>query len=228
MKDIWEEIRSDYQNAKDALWCPKKCASWRREEQRGYYYMWKAYHQACEAEPKDELLYARILRMMADECRSENQFALYRKYIKPSVEAYERAVNNGQHPSEKELDWIRYKAESIAYTIQQYEAPYDEQIKNIKDYELLNGFCFHDSEPIEFWYSGEQARLKLRHGDTVATFCFGGVENLEVFGTDSMTDYIMDFYCYPCFHNQSLVAFDIGYYKIVCSSVCVQSVERAQ
>ena len=54
----WEEILSDYNKAKDALWCPEGNGNWHREE-IGYYHMWNAYYKACKTEPKDYLLFAR-------------------------------------------------------------------------------------------------------------------------------------------------------------------------
>ena len=43
---------------------------------------------------------------------------------------------------------------------------------------------------------------------------------------DSVTNWIMDFYCYPCFQSKELFTFDVGYYKIICSSISVENVEK--
>lgn len=128
--------------AKSALWCPEKPCNWRRDEDTGYYYMWKAYHQAREAEPKDSLLFARILAMIADESRSICDNDRYRKYVKPSMDAYELAMQNGQEPTEKELEKIRFSADSLSYTLEREHAPYDEQMKFIVGYEKLENLDF--------------------------------------------------------------------------------------
>lgn len=59
--DLWDTIISDYKEARHCLWCPKNANNWHREENRGYYYLWKAYHFAEEASKKRPLWYARIL-----------------------------------------------------------------------------------------------------------------------------------------------------------------------
>ena len=67
MNEIWRQILADFNKAKHALWCPKHCNGWTRDGETGHYYMWKAYHQARTTEPKDYLIYARILSMMASD-----------------------------------------------------------------------------------------------------------------------------------------------------------------
>lgn len=43
---------------------------------------------------------------------------------------------------------------------------------------------------------------------------------------DPLQSWITDFDCYPCFHNKDLLTFDIGYYKIVCSKISVEDIQR--
>lgn len=57
-----EEILSEYNKAKEALWCHNGKENWHCEEESGHYHMWNAYYNACKTEPKDYLLLARILR----------------------------------------------------------------------------------------------------------------------------------------------------------------------
>ena len=104
MDEKWKQIHADYKKAKFALWCPKHCNGWTRDGETGHYYMWKAYHQARTTEPKDHLIYARILSMMASESRGkEFDYDRYHKYVKPAADAYHLAVRAGQNPSDKEL-----------------------------------------------------------------------------------------------------------------------------
>ncbi len=222
----WKEILSDYNKAKDALWCPKGKGDWHREEEIGHYHMWNAYYKACKTEPKDYLLFARILAMMADEHSvSASDYDRYHKYVKPAVEAYALAEKSGQHPTEKELDKICFSADWLEYELNSQDAPYEDQMKLISGHEQLNDFSFHDSKPVWFENTEQIARLKLRYDGVVVTFLFEDVVDIHVDG-DPGTNWILDFYCYPCFHNKDLVKFDVGYYKIICSSISVEKVER--
>ena len=222
----WAEIQLEYNKAKDALWCPEEAQDWRRDEETGYYYMLSAYHKACQTEPKDYLLYARILSMMADERRFlVTDYDLYHKYVKPSAQAYELAEAAGQHPTEKELDKIHLSAEFLKYKLDCEDAPYEEQLKWIHGYEQLVDFGFHDSKPVWFELAEESARLKLKYGDVVVTFLFEGITDIHV-DCDPVTSWIEEFYCYPSFHNKELLVFDAGYYKITCASISVEKIER--
>ena len=225
-KDVWSEIRSDYEKARYALWCPKGVESWHREEDIGHYHLLKAYLQACDAEPKDELLFARILAMMAEETDiSAHDTARYRKYVKPSLDAYERAIASGQKPTDKELKNIRYSARSLLYEFEQRKISYEDRLKYIEGHDKLEGFEFHDSEPAWFELSKDEARLKLEYGDYVVTFLFEGVVDFRADG-DPRASYVFDFFCYPTFDVKGLVTFDIDYYKIVCSKISVEMVEQ--
>lgn len=226
MNAAWAEILEHYNKAKSALWCPKGSGHWRRDDDAGHYHMWRAYHQACETEPKDDLVFARILAMMADKCRILD-YERYHKYVKPSVEAYERAIQNGQAPTEKELEKIRRAADALAYVLGRENAPYDEQLKCIDGHEKLEGFGFHDSKPIGFEHTDTTARLKLNDGDVTVTLLFEGLLNVHVDG-DPVTNWIMDFYCYPYYYNKNMFVFDVGYYRIICEKVSVESVDRAK
>lgn len=226
MSDIWSEIRSDYDKARAALWSPKGADLWQREEETGRYYLWKAYHRACEVEPKDELLFARILAMMAYESQiTVFEYELYHKFVKPSLEAYERAMKAGQRPTEKELERIRFDADSFAYVLAQKNLPYEEQIRHIKGYEQLADFEFHDSKPVCFRHTDYSAQLKLVNGDIVVSLLFENLIDINVYG-DPLTNWVEEFYCYPCFHNKDVLTFDIENYKIICSSISVEVVEQ--
>ena len=223
--DIWSEIRDDYDKAKYALRCPKNVESWHREGDLGHYYLLRAYLMASGAEPKDELLYARILAMMAEESTiSVSDPALYREYVKPSLEAYERAIQLGQNPTGKELKSIRYCANELLYKFEQRKRPYEDQVKLIEGYEKLEGFAFHDSKPVWFEHSENDARLKLEYGDLVVTLRFEGVVDFRADG-DPRANYICCFWCYPTFDVEGLITFEVEYYKIVCSKIAVESVE---
>lgn len=222
----WQEILADYNNAKDALWGTKKVKNWHCSKEVGHYYMWSAYHKACKTEPKDYLLFARILAMMADEHRFRlYDYDLYHKFAKPSLEAYTRAEEVGQHPTEKELEKIHLLADSLAYKLEREDAPYEEQIKFIGGYEQLENFGFHDSKPVWFEHTEQTAKLKLEFHEWRVTFRFEDIYDIHVDG-DPVTNWILNFYCYPCFHNKELLTFDLEYYKIICSSISVEKIEK--
>lgn len=229
MNEEWKQILADYNKAKHALWCPKRgSGGWFRDDEKGHYYMWKAYHHARTAESKDYLVYARILSMMASECRIQgSDYDRYQKYIKPAVEAYHLAVKAGQHPSDKELDRIYFDADNMEYKLNKRNAPYEEQISYISGHELLSDFGFHDSRFVSFEHTGNKAFLKLDYDGRVATFMFEDVENVQTY-YDSDNIWVYDFNCYPTFNPKGIIqyngiVFDIELYRIVCGKVTVVS-----
>ena len=227
MDQEWTEILADYKKAKFALWCPKGCNQWSRDEETGYYYMWKAYHAAKSATIKDHLIYARILVMMSHERRNVTEYTRLGKYVQPALEEYRRAVQSGQNPTQKELERIQWEYDFLSYQIAREQAPYDEQEKLISGYEKLIKFGIHDSKPIFFAHTEDQATLKLQYYSEIATFLFRGVDSIHI-DVDPLSDYILDFYCYRCFHDKNRITFDIGFYKIICTEVLVESVETVK
>ena len=228
MPTSWNEIRSDYEKAKSALWCPEGAAGWHRDEGTGWYYMWKAFHEASAQEGKDQLLYARILAMMASECRIRTQdYDRYHRYVKPALDAYILAEQAGQQPGKEEMQRIRFEAESLAYELERQDLPFEEQIKPITGHENLNDFSFHDSKPVRFEQFEESARLSLQYGDVTATFLFEGVLEVHV-ESDPRTNWIGDFSCYPCFPNNRILTFDVGYYRIICERISVECVRSTE
>ena len=222
----WNEIKSEYNKAKDALWCPEEAQTWHRDEETGHYYMLSAYNKARQAEPKDYLLYARVLAMMADEHRfMVTDYDLYHKYVMPAIDSYALAEEAGQHPTDKELDKIHLLADFLKYKLDREDAPYEEQIKWIHGYEKLDDFGFHDSKPVWFEHAEESARLKLKYGNTAVMFLFDGITDIHV-DCDPVASWIEEFYCYPSFHNKELFVFDAGYYKITCTSISVENIEK--
>lgn len=227
MDDKWAEIRSDYDKAKAALWCPTGAKYWHREEETGRYYMWQAYHQANAAKEKDYLLFARILSMMADENRTVySDYERYRKFVKPAANAYDKATEAGQRPTDKELEKIRISAESLAYVLECEQRPYEEHIQRIRGFERLKDFGIHDSKPTWFEHKGQTARLALEYGEDLVTIRFEGVEEICV-NNDPVADWVNEFYCYPCFYNKTLLIFDIGSHRITCATISVESIENA-
>lgn len=229
MNEIWRQIFADYNKAKHALWCPKHSNGWSRDEETGHYYMWKAYHLARITEPKDYLIYARILSMMASESRiGVLEYERYHKYVKPAADAYHLAVKAGQRPSDKELEYSYFEADKLEYILNRRDEPDEEQIRNISGYELLSNFQFHDSRFVSFEQTDHNAILKLNFNGCVATFLFEDVETVtSYYHCDNR--WVYSFYCYPTFNpdgNDIGVVFDIEIYRIVCAKVTVVSCEN--
>lgn len=227
--ELWKQISTDYNIAKQCLWCPKNASGWHREEDKGTYHLWKAYYEASNSDEKDYLLYARILMMMYHERQHiEHSYTRFHKYIAPAKEAYDKAITDGYIPSDKEIEKIKYYFESLKYELEKTSndsKQIEEGYKCIDGLEAVHDFCFHDSKPIHFEHNKDAALLKLDYDGMVVSFMFMGLYDVEVNG-DPTTNWISDFYCYPAFHNKSLLQFDIGYYRILCEKISVVSVEK--
>lgn len=221
----WTQIHEDYKKAKLALWCPKHVDKWSRDEETGYYYMWKAYQEARSAETKDHLLYARILVMMSHERRFRiDDYVLFHKYVGPALDEYRQAIADGQRPTEKELGNAQWEYDALFYQESRADAPYDEQIQAIRGHEKLSEFFFYESQVISFSHSEHNAKLTLQYRSAIATFSFDDVYEIQI-NADPAVVWVTEFCCYPCFEDKSRIRFDIGDYKITCKAVCVESVE---
>jgi hypothetical protein len=131
------------------------------------------------------------------------------------------------YPTDKELEKIQHSADFLAYVLECKDAPYEEQIQLINGYEKLNDFGFHDSKPVWFEHTEQNARLKLKYDGITAVFLFEGIEYVYI-DSDPLTNWIGDFYCYRYFHDRELIMFDVGFYKIVCSTISVENIERVR
>ena len=224
MNEAWATILEDYEAAKFALWCPKHCSGWRRDEDKGFYYLWKAYYAALNAEEKEPLLYARILMMMGDEQNyKQSDYTRLHRYYLPAKEQYQIALESGLQPTEKELEKMRLYTDSLTYQFECEDKPFDEQISYIEGHEVLADFDFHDSKVIFFSHDENSAIMKLKYTKTL-DLLFEEGDDIEV-RTDPVCDWIGDFYCYPAFYNKNKLVFDIEYYKILCSKIVVVSYE---
>ena len=225
MDDTWTRICEDYNKAKSALWYSKHMEHWSRDVEKGYYYMWKAYQEAKKAITKDHLTYARILAMVSSESRYHfNEYERLHKYVIPALDEYRRAVESGQHPTEKELKIIQREYDALFYQESCVNAPFEEQIKNIHGYEKLEKFGFYDSQLIAFQHSEHQAELKLQLDSMIVTLVFDDVYEIFI-NADPAVIWITEFSCYSYFYDKSMIIFDIGDYRIKCKSISVKSVE---
>ena len=226
MNEEWKAILEDYNEAKAALWGSKKANHWYRDEDAGLYHLWNAYYHAVSSDEKEPLLYARILYMMACESRGYySEYEQYHKFIKPAMDSYNMAIKDGMKPTEKELEQIKSLEAIMAYNLECHKKPFEEHICHIEGHELLEDFEFHDSKPVWFEHTEDTARLTLKYGDLYVTFLFEDVIDVYAAG-DPMVNYIMDFYCYPIYHNDKRLLFDVDFYRIYCSKVKVIEVKR--
>ena len=225
---IWKTISDEYKAAKKCLWCPKHSGNWWRDDDGGMYHLWRAYHLATAAEEKDSLLYARILMMMNDEIHNVYSHTRFHKYVEPAMAFYNKAIEAGDKPCEKELEKARfyynslkYELEMTAETSEQYEKSYS-MIPGLNE---IEDFQFHDSKPLHFEHDSTSAKLVLKYDSVTVTFAFEGLVEIEVNG-DPTVNWINDFYCYRAFHNDKLLKFDIGYYRILCENINIVKVVR--
>ena len=215
---VWEQISKDYEVAKICLWCPDKIKNWHRDEDKGFYHMWKAYYSALTQEEKELLVYARILVMMAHERRfSINNYDCFHKYIEPAMQAYNDAINLGENIPEQELESIKRDFESLEYELKK-EEEYEEAYALIEGLNEIENFGFHDSKPVYFEHNEKDAYLDLDYDNNIVRFNFIGVYEIEING-DPTCNYINDFFCYRWWYNKEILYFDIGYYRIKCSKI---------
>lgn len=102
----WNEIEELYNQAKYCLWGSKDLKRWSRDDENGYYYMGSAYHYATLRNPTDpnHLLYARILRMMANELRYKaDDYKRFHEFVKPALEEFNKAIEEGVSISPKNM-----------------------------------------------------------------------------------------------------------------------------
>lgn len=225
MNETWKTICEDYESARAALWNSKQCSNWRRDEDKGYYHLWKSYYTALNAEEKEPLLFARILMMMGStqNYKQSDCIRLHRYYL-PAKELYEIAIESGLQPTEKELKQMKLHIDILTYQFACEEKPYKEQLAYIEGYENLSDFSFYDSKVVFFSHDENSADLKLKYS-SVLELHFEDVDEI-VIRTDPVCDWVNDFYCYPAFHNRNKLIFDIGFYRILCSKIVVTSYER--
>ena len=225
----WKEIIEHYEKAKEYLWGSSNNVNWHRDDENGYYQMWLACHEAMKNPVKDHLWYARILFMMLTEQRKNfSDYKLLHDYANVFMEEYQLAIEAGTPPTDRELeaakferDWLQHKVECKTNEINDWE----KSIQLIEGSELLGDFSFYDSEPTMFKHEKDRAFLKLKYKDTVATFEFTDIYEIEI-DCDPVTCYIDGFFCYPFFRdNLERIVFDINQYKIICKNIRVVSVK---
>lgn len=223
MNTKWQDIINDFNKAKYYLLYSKDSVGSFRDDENGKFYLWQAYHKACQEKQKDNLTFARILNMMYREI-ANFPYDQYHKYIKPSLEYYNAAIKEGNLPNDKEYEFTKAMAEKLSYILEAQSLPYEEQIKFIKGYEQLGNFFMYDSELISFEHSKDHARLKLRFYNTCVTFLFEELFDIQI-NTDPVVFFVDEFYCYSNTFGNSYT-FDIGEYKIICSSISVEKIEE--
>ncbi|MBE6926870.1 MAG: hypothetical protein E7467_00020 [Ruminococcaceae bacterium] len=222
-KDIWDSIIADYKEAQHCLWCPKHTKQWSRDGQRGFYYLWKAYHLAESAQEKHPLWYARILYMMACEQRYKQwDYEILNFYLKPCIAAYKEAMASAEQPTQKEVDAAQYMYEQYSYELANISNTADcveQAYSRIEGLSSFPNFAFHDSKVIAFSHNESEASLTLQYDDVILTLAFDDVTEVHVNAVDPEITYIVDFYCYPAFRAKDCLVFDIGFYKIRCRKI---------
>lgn len=218
----WFEIKEDYDIARISLWCPKEAIEWKRDNDKGYYHLWKAYYAAIEQDEKEELLYARILIMMAREDRNSyfNHYYRFHKYIEPAKDAYDKAIANNELISDKEYEELVRTYNYLTYMLK-LEDGSKESYSLIPGLNELEEFCFHDSKPIRFEHLGDKAELDLEYYEITIRIRFERIFDIRL-ECDPVCNWINEFYCYRDFYIPERIVFDIGFYKIVCEAITAE------
>ena len=94
---------------------------------------------------------------------------------------------------------VRYTSES-KYEMECEQAPFEEQIKQISGYELLDNFGVFDGRPILFEHGLDTAKMKIDYYGKIATFLFEDVYEITFRTFDPTTDWISEFCCYRDFY----------------------------
>ena len=221
--EVWKQILEDYETAKICLWGPENVKNWKRNEDKGFYHMWKSYYTALEQEEKRPLLYARILVMMAHIRRyMVSNYDCFHKYIEPAMKAYNEAIKLGENVPTQELESIKRDFESLEDELKK-EDEIEEGYALINGLNEINNFQFHDSKPIYFEHNEKEASLELDYDGNIVRFKFSGIYEIEING-DPTCNWINNFYCYHWWYNKEIIYFDVGYYRIKCSRIFAEKV----
>jgi hypothetical protein len=221
----WLEIESDYEAAKECLWCPREAGEWHRVDAKGHFHLWKAYYAATQEDEKQDLIYARILIMMADEDRENcfNNYIRFHRYIAPAKDAYERAIQNNEAVCDKEYEKLIRTYNYLKYMLDMEDGS-DESYSMICGLnEIEELFCFHDAKTIRFEHIGDTAEIDIKYYDVTVRLIFKGIFDIQI-NTDPICDYINEFYCYKHFDIPERIVFDIGFYKIVCEQITAEKI----
>ena len=227
---IWEEIIGDFKKARGYLRGRKRLRGgiWYRDEEKGYYHLWKAYHLATAQPEKNSLWYARLLYLMATEFRYKKwEGELLKKYLQPCMDAYENASREGEKVHELEVVWARALYDEVSYIAQ--NATSDEAAENA--YSVVEGlpedldFSYHDSRIVSFYHDDSTARLTLDYYGTQVTLRFEDFSEIEANLIDLDIAYISKAYCYQHYRAKNWI-FDIDFYKIHCERICVEEYKK--
>lgn len=224
-KAKWLEIESDYEIAKACLWCPREDTNWHRDEEKGYYHLWKAYYNALQEEEKQNLLYVRILIMMSDEDRANrfNNYTCFHRYVSPAKLAYDKAIENNEIAPGEECEYLTRKYNYLKYMLA-LEDGSDDSYSLIVGLDKIEEFYFHDAKPKRFEVIEDSAELDIQLYDVVSVrLKFKNIFDIQI-STDPICDYINEFYCYKNFDIPERIVFDIGFYKIVCEEITVEKI----
>ncbi len=219
MNKEWEEIISFYKKAQGCLWCPKKPHGgyWRRDEGRGFYYLWTAYRLATDSPQKNHLWYARILYMMASEHRyRQGDFEVFKFYLQPCIEEYEKAKSEGEKPAEQEITQARAQYDMLNYifTVAHSNEAIERAYSLVGEFVDVSGFSFHDSSVVAFSVNDDStATLALEYDGILLTLEFEGVSDVHIYGLDTECNWLYSAYCYNVYQGTDYV-FDCEYLKI--------------
>ena len=198
----------------------------------GYYHLFTAWKMAESEEVKDELTWARILRMLAEnirDCFFFDDYEKYKRFALPMLEAYKRAKEQGAEISGEELRGARMLLDRLDFwtkTHRNSRESGEESLILIKNMESLKDrFEIHNSKPVLFSHDEKSAELIIDDGEYKVTLLFTGVWQIEVAPMDPLDCWIEHFSILKSELNGMLTC-EIGEYTILCGSVELKDVEK--
>ncbi len=220
---LWKQIAEDYDKAKHYLYCLKKVDNWHREEDKGIYYLLKAYLHAKEQPEKDCLLYARILMTMYWEYRfAKCEYDLLNYFVKPAFELYNEAIQKNLKPTDDEIKRLNIAYNELMHNMNNYhqeESVHNAAIEGLTEITESTIFSIYDSEVISSCIDKNNATLVLDYSGILVELKFYDVWefhcNIEIYN-----QYVNEFYCFRTYHDPDSFYFMLNCgYTIYCKRI---------
>ena len=221
---IWERIEKDYKIARTCLISPTDAKKWKRNENKGNYYIFKAYYNAEKQKEKHPLIYARLLMLMHNLFDRRNLF-LFKNFLGDAVKYYEQAKAEGYNVADSELSNVIscFKNKEYVSKRENNIEVAKEYIKGAKKYKY---FPFYDGYPKRFEHTRNEAFLDVGFDGDVYQFHFLGVYSIEIPDTDLCNNYILNCSCYPQREGDDILYFNMQDYNIWCKEVILRKIGK--
>lgn len=220
---LWKKIEKDFNIAKKNLTCPKNVSHWIRNENIGLYYLLKAYNAAIKTDKKNNLIFARILFLMAKE-KNLSDYEKYHEFILPAFNAYKQAMKDNMNPTKEELTCIIEIHDAYKNILDMRDAGEQQAFSIIKGLKEIDGFQFYDAKLGKFEYDNCMAKLEIIFNEITVQLKFEGVIEYRAI-KENCEEYIENIACYRGLKFPQYVHFDVDYYSICCERITAKVIE---